>query len=141
MKKVCTSCKIFKSHGEFYRRTRAKDGLQSICKDCTLINKSKYNKTPEGKARWNKYQNKRNYLKRNGIEEEKKEPFTDEEFKENKQLINKKYYLKNRINKLVIAQDILILNCIDNTEKLEKITELIEKMTIKLNDLIELNLY
>lgn len=141
MGKICNMCKIQLNINQFYKRTRATDGHQSICKACTLINKAKYNKSPEGREKWNNYQNKRNYLKKHGIEKEKKETLTDEEFKDNKQIINKRYYLKNRIDNLTRAQDVLILNCIDNTEKLEKITELIEKMHIKLNDLIELNLY
>lgn len=141
MSKACCQCKLIKPSTDYYKRTRARDGLQSVCKSCTLTNKQKYNKSDEGKKKWNQYQNERNYLKKHGIEKEKKETLTDEEFKDNKQIINKRYYLKNRIDNLTRAQDVLILNCIDNTEKLEKITELIEKMHIKLNELVEMTLY
>jgi len=141
MPKVCCQCKLIKPSNDYYRRTRAKDGLQSACKSCTSKNKKKYSKSEEGRAKWNQYQNERNYLKKHGIEKEKKEPLTDEEFKENKQIINKRYYLKNRIDKLVHDQDLLILTCIDNCENLENINIKLEKMYIKLNELVEMNLY
>lgn len=141
MGKICNMCKLELNINEYYKRTRATDGHQSICKECTRINKCKYNKTEGGKNAWNKYQNNRYYLKKNNIVKEKKEVLTDEEYKENKQIINKKYYLKNRIDILTQKQDLLIVSCLESCEALEKINISLEKMHVKLNDLIELNLY
>ena len=35
--KICTKCKIEKSHGSFYKEKAKKDGLHSHCKLCSVI--------------------------------------------------------------------------------------------------------
>lgn len=40
--KVCSTCKVWKTVGEFYKRTRSKDGLSVKCKVCSKEYDAKY---------------------------------------------------------------------------------------------------
>ena len=48
--KKCPSCLKEKSATEFHKRSRAKDGLQSMCKDCNRTQRNQYYKSARGKA-------------------------------------------------------------------------------------------
>jgi hypothetical protein len=46
--KTCTKCKESKAHSEFHKRARAKDGLQSWCKVCSIAARLEtYRSSPE----------------------------------------------------------------------------------------------
>ena len=51
MNKVCSKCKIEKTVVEFYKNKSKKDGLQTICKECTRANDEIRVKTGENKER------------------------------------------------------------------------------------------
>ena len=49
--KKCTKCLIEKSHSEFYKRKKGKDGLNSSCKKCDIERKIQYQKKNIEKTR------------------------------------------------------------------------------------------
>jgi hypothetical protein len=86
--KVCSKCKVVKDFCEFNNRSRAKDGKNSSCKECT---KEYYIKNREKQI----FQKKEYYIKdREKIVSKKKEYY----IKEREKILsnNKKYYIKNR---------------------------------------------
>lgn len=48
--KICTSCTETKSFNDFHKRTRAKDGYQSVCKDCNRSQRKAYYRTAHGRS-------------------------------------------------------------------------------------------
>ena len=56
--KTCGSCKKEKALSEFHKRTRAKDGRQSVCKECNKSQRKAYYRTAAGEAK-NKLSGKR----------------------------------------------------------------------------------
>lgn len=42
--KICSRCATEKPHADFFKRSRAKDGLRSECKTCTNIDNAEYKK-------------------------------------------------------------------------------------------------
>lgn len=49
MTKRCISCKEELSFGSFHKRTKAVDGLQSVCKECNKFQRKAYYKTANGR--------------------------------------------------------------------------------------------
>lgn len=51
--KLCNKCKVVKPLDDFYRRSRVKDGRQSICKDCSSKDHAKrYSSNPRMKEQY-----------------------------------------------------------------------------------------
>lgn len=53
--KFCSRCKCEKSRSEFYKRSRAKDGLQAYCRECDKATTLEQRSSPEGREyvrRW-----------------------------------------------------------------------------------------
>lgn len=59
-KKICTVCKIEKDIAEFHKRSAARDGLRSECKECGRLNTLKYIRNNKDKIH---IINKRRYAK------------------------------------------------------------------------------
>jgi hypothetical protein len=51
MNKVCSTCNEVKPLEDFHKRTAAKDGRQSVCKDCNKSQRKAYYKTARGRAK------------------------------------------------------------------------------------------
>lgn len=59
MNKLCPKCGIVKSYAEYNKSTKAKDGLQSSCKDCRSAAQRLARSTEAGRAKDIRYRNSR----------------------------------------------------------------------------------
>ena len=58
--KPCNQCGTTRLRSEFYRAARNKDGLQSICKWCSIANVDKWRRDNPERTK----ENARNYMRR-----------------------------------------------------------------------------
>lgn len=59
MNKLCPKCGIVKSYNEYNKSTKAKDGLQSSCRDCRSAAQRLARSTEAGRAKDIRYRNSR----------------------------------------------------------------------------------
>ena len=145
--KKCLNCSEEKIMTDFYFCNATKDKHQSFCKECAKIKAKQYNRTPKGRIKFNAYMKKRrlehpekfkNYYNKVPEDEKlkvgrKEVDHTEEELKESRKKNNRKYYLKNKLEKINTLQLELIDKGIEQCESLEHLSKQIEKLNEQIN--------